>query len=118
MKLRNYNGSPTHGAKASTSLIPKNGTPVDQLHDISTFTSGRTGPWTERAIAVLRTLASAAASLDGLDDVPDNLTDRVLHSKLHTALSEAIDASEKIVNGLLIFERADGSNAVEIDTLQ
>jgi hypothetical protein len=107
---------PNHSASKSTSRIPPATIELEELNELQTFTSGRIGPWTERAVAMLRTLVSASAACDGLSCMPKDLADGVLEREMTMYIRQAVKCAEEHVVCLVRFEKADDPSGWEEET--
>jgi hypothetical protein len=93
-----------HSVKKSTSRIPPLTVELQMVNEVQTFTSGMIGPWTERAVALLRTLASATDACDGFGGMPAAMEDGVLEDKLDKTVCEAMGYAREMVARLAVLE--------------
>jgi hypothetical protein len=75
--------------------------------------NGHPGPWSERLIALFRTLQLAHHATDGLHAMPDKINDQVLLDQLTEAIGKAKDLVGEAVLRMLGYAEPAGEPAAE-----
>lgn len=91
----------------SPSKIPPLTGEIEGLNELSVFSDGRIGPWTERYIALYRTIRSVSGAMDAINrGVPGTMIDGVAEGELTFAVRHAEEIAEKLILRMIGYAEA------------
>jgi hypothetical protein len=91
-------------------LLPEDTAEYQALNNLPV--NGHPGPWSERIIALFRTLQLAHHATDGLHAMPDKINDQVLLDQLTEAIGKAKDLVGEAVLRMVGYAEPAGEPAV------